>query len=205
MLKFDEPQLLDALRRLPNYARVGFAAACAERQVSSYARFNALTKEGDPASITAALDSIWDDLTGKVALEELLKQHLERSMSLIPGSDGGGFAAIRAAAEDAVAAVVYTLRARLTSCSQEAAWAARRAYEAIDHHILSRLNTSVITPDIEQFVVANPLIQAELQRQDLDLSELTKLTRSKADVVPTIVKLRNRAKKDALKFLSLDS
>jgi len=107
-------------------------------------------------------------------------------------------------AEDAVASIIYALRTRLSGSSQEALWAARRAYESLDQHVMSRLNKVVVTPDIERRVLADPLIQAELERQQRDLSDLVESS-NQADLARRIVRLRDRAKRDAERFMHLDA
>jgi len=75
-------------------------------------------------------------------------------------------------AEDAVAAAAYALRCRENGSSQEAAWASRRAYEALDSYVIERNDPDLQTDQGETQVLTDPLVQAELARQHRDLDEL---------------------------------
>lgn len=97
---------------------------------------------------------------------------IERCMSLIPREDEGPWIEQQAAAEDAGTALAYALRCRKTGESQEAAWAARCCYEALDHFVINRDDIDVNEAGAEAAVVADPLVQAELARQQRDLDAL---------------------------------
>jgi hypothetical protein len=73
--------------------------------------------------------------------------------------------------------------------SQASAWAARRAYEALDHHVTHRLGI-----DNEARAAGHPAVQAELIRQRRDLDELHAANEDPADA---ILRLRDRARQEA--------
>lgn len=76
-------------------------------------------------------------------------------------------------ADDAAGAVAYALRCRLTGLSQEAVWAARRAYDAADTVASARYDDAGMNaPGIEDSIAADDLIQQELGRQEDDLRSL---------------------------------
>lgn len=195
MLNYDEPKLIKSLKTLPNYARVAFAAACAERQMAHYARVT--TKSDGLDLVASALDSIWNELMGAPTSDETFRRHLADCMSAMPEPESEE----AIATEDAIASVAYALRARLTGNSQEAAWAARSAYDALDTYVNRRLDTNEITQEIERRILANPLIQAELKRQERDLLDLIELVRNNGDVILIIAALRERAKEAAQNFM----
>ena len=64
-----------------------------------------------------------------------------------------------------------------------------------------RLDTNEITQEIERRILANPLIQAELKRQERDLLDLIELVRNNGDVILIIAALRERAKEAAQNFM----
>ena len=97
-------------------------------------------------------------------------------------------------AEDAVVALVYALEARVTQGSQEAAWSARRAYEALDRFVMYD-DSGVIVMANEQRLLEHPLVQAELARQKRDLDELRAV--GDQDARDVAARLRDRAKEDA--------
>lgn len=64
---------------------------------------------------------------------EEVQENLEQVMKLLPREDDNSWIPEQARAEDAAAAVAYALRCRENGQSTDSAWAARRAYEAVDH------------------------------------------------------------------------
>jgi len=76
--------------------------------------------------------------------------------------------------------------------------AARRAYEALDHFVIDQEGVGVIEPGGETRVLSNPLVQAELARQQRDLREL--LDADEADEPSVVRRLRLRAEEDSKKF-----
>jgi uncharacterized protein YjaG (DUF416 family) len=200
LLHFDEPNLIVRLAKLPNELRVAFAALCAERQLPNYARFSARSGLGDPSVLKEALVSIWEDVQGRPVSNARLEAILERCMALIPNGDEDTEEET-AYADDAAAAVAYTIRARLAGDPQEAAWAARRAYEAVDHFIVSQLNSTIVERDQEGNIASHPLAQAELMRQQDDLKDLLSVSAEKPVPTSLISDLRDRARRDAELFL----
>jgi uncharacterized protein YjaG (DUF416 family) len=200
ILRFDERGLLAQLRRLPNQLRVAFAAACAERQLPNYISFSKVTGTGNPNLLTRILFRIWEDIEGSSASDYDLHKELNSCMSLLP-NDEADSPEQQAYANDAVASVAYTIRARLTDDCREALWAARRAYEALDRYVIAQLNPIIVEPDAENRIVAHPLIQAELRRQRADLSELQQAAMNAANERNVITDLHNRSQMDAALFL----
>lgn len=199
ILRFDERELLAQLKQLPNQSRVAFAAACAERQLPNYANFSKVTGPGDPSLLARILNRIWEDIEGNSATDDELQKKLTLCMALLPNDEAEG-SEQRAYANDAVASVAYTIRARLTGNCQEALWAARRAYEALDHYIIARFNPIIVERDAEIPIVAHPLVQTELRRQRADLSQLQEAAGDQAKERQIVVNLRNRSQTEAALF-----
>lgn len=189
---YDELNIICKLDRLDPTRKVAFAAACAERQLPGYVAFSKTTGRGDPDALRAILERVWRDVMGERMADEELAVVLDRCTSLIPQEDEGPWVTEQAYAEDAASAVVYALRARKAGESQEAAYAARVAYEALDHHVINRLGIEV---DAE--VLAHPIVQEELARQQRDLDELHTFGGDPAEV---IARLRDRARAEAAIF-----
>jgi hypothetical protein len=96
-----------------------------------------------------------------------------RAAQLIPPEDDGWDDVERAYAEDAAAALGYAFRARMTGDPQEAAWASRRAYEAIDHFVQGKSSGTTLD---DAAILSHPLVQSELARQERDLNDLAAMT-----------------------------
>jgi hypothetical protein len=120
---------------------------------------------------------------------EQVHEALARCMALIPGENDKIDVDEYAYAEDAVTALAYALRALKTGEPQEAAWAARRVYEAACYHVIHRLG---IEDDMQ--ALAHPIVQAEIARQCRDVEALLE---PRPDSVELFFSLRERAKAEA--------
>jgi hypothetical protein len=105
-------------------------------------------------------------------------------------------------AQNAGMAVAYALRTRLTGEAQEAAWAARVAYEALDNFVINKEDIDTSKPGSELRVLSHPLMQAEFERQERDLRELLA---SGHRIVEIVQRLRERARSDATLFFGTSS
>ncbi len=192
VLHYDEAGLVGALGRVSAQLRAAFAAACAERLLPAYVAFSARTGRGDPAALAEILERIWKDVLGDKRDVKEVRAELARCMALIPGGNDERWVDEQAYADDAASAVAYTLRTLESGEPQEAAWAARRAYEALDHHVMHRLGI-----EGEDQILRHPLVQAELSRQRRDLDALLGVARDTDRSTQVIAELRGRAKAEA--------
>jgi uncharacterized protein YjaG (DUF416 family) len=191
-LRYDEREIIRNLDQLDPAAKVSFAAACAQRQIPGYITFSKQTGRGNSDALIAILERVWLDALGSKRSDDEVLLDLERCMALLPNEDDGPWMSEQAYAEDAVSAVIYALRARNTGESQEAAYAARTAYEALDHHVINRLGV-----DDDERVLMHALVQAELVRQYRDLDELRGCPGGLAEA---IARVQERAKAEAATF-----
>jgi uncharacterized protein YjaG (DUF416 family) len=195
ILSFNEQSLVGELTRLPLPFRVVFAAASAERLLPAYISFSRQTGRGDPTALTAILERLWLDAQGDRMDTRQVQENVDLSMSLIPQEDAISWVSEQAWAEDAAAAVAYALRCRLNGQAQEAAWAARRAYEALDHFVIAREGIDTSKAGAEAQVLSHPLVQAELLRQQRDLGEL--LAADQQDLLRVAQRTHQRAKAES--------
>jgi hypothetical protein len=200
-LDFDESDLIARLARLPSKLRVAFAALCAERQLPNYIQFSERSGWGNPTVLKDALESIWRDVQGQPLTKAELETILERCEPFIPTGEEDTKEET-AYAEDAATSLAYTIEARLTDDPQKAAWAARRAFNAVYDSIMSEIDSTTITREHQEFVRSHPLVQAELRRQQADLKELQLASAEKSFPASVISKLRDRARRDAELFLN---
>ncbi len=203
-LRFDETQLVGILNRLDTEGRVAFAAACAERLLPAYVAFSNRTGRGEPATLRSILTRLWDDLAGDLMAESEVQANVKACMELLPREDEGPWVVEQDFADDAVAATAYTLECRKSGNAQEAAWAARRAFEALDEFVANRENIDWSVPDAEARalalarILAHPLVQAELARQRRDLDELGGV--GQGNLRRVLGRFRERAKAEGLIF-----
>jgi uncharacterized protein YjaG (DUF416 family) len=198
MIRYEEKKLVQELERLPRRLRTVFAAACAERLLPAYRRFEKRSRRGDSKELATILKRLWDDLEGTSMTSEEVEAMIAKCMTLIPREDEGPWIEEQAAAEDAGAAVAYALRCRKSGESQEAAWAARRCYEALDHFVVNRDNIDTNAPGAEERIFGDPLVQAELLRQQRDLDDLMN-----AGIENAVTMIHLRAKDEAPLFFSM--
>jgi hypothetical protein len=198
MRTFHERRLIRALKSLPNSHKTAFAAACAERQMTSYRVFAMEQGREFPDPIERALAELWSDLLGEHG-SEVREEQIDALIGFIP-QDVAQEEWTQAFnnAQNAGIATAYALRTRIRDDVQQAAWAARIAYEALDDFIVNSGNIDTNKPGAENRVLAHPLVQAELARQDRDLDDL----RDHADSAHIIANIRDRARAEATSFLS---
>ena len=89
-------------------------------------------------------------------------------MSLLP-EESDDWVIGHALADDALSSLAYAIRCLLTPEPQEAAWAARRAYEAADQSAIRVLGALAGSPNTEAAIKSHGFVQRELARQRMDL------------------------------------
>jgi uncharacterized protein YjaG (DUF416 family) len=197
-IRFDEKQLSQRIEQLAREDRAAFAAACAQRLQVAYSKFSTKTGRGNPGALRGILVRLWNDLSGKNVMSDVeIDAEIEACTELIPREDDGPWVMEQAAADDAASALAYSLRCRRTGQAQEAAWAARRAYEAVDHYVINTEHINTNSPGAEARILSHPLVHAELARQQRDLDELLRRT-------VTVGSLRERSGMEAAIFLPID-
>ncbi len=201
MLHFDEPVLVKTIEALEPRLRVAFATACAERLRPAYLRFTTRAQRGEPVEFEANLDRLWLDLAGQCMTDEEVATGLDSCMRIIPHPDDVPWFEEQIYAEDGGAALAYAMSCRADGQSQNAAWAARRAYETLDQYVGRHENVDWNVPGAEDFALAHGLIQSELFRQQRDVAELGRA----ADPARAIGELRERAKREAASFFGASS
>lgn len=175
-IQFNERERLSALASLSLGGRVAFAASCATRLLPAYSRFSVEAGRGDPQAVQSIASRLWSDLKGETMSDQNLRLVVDQCEDLIPGENQEPWIASQAYADDAVSALAYALRCRISSDPQDAVWASRRALDAVDSFVCNVLMPGVETSDIYKNVQSHPLVQAELERQRRDLAELAEMT-----------------------------
>lgn len=197
-LRFDEAALIAKLDRVGRELRVAFAGMCAERIVSACPAYEAVSGWRGGDVVRELLDRLWADLLGRPMSSEELGEAIETCMRAIPVEGERPWTPYEAYAEDAAAAVAYALQVRDTGQSREAAWAARRAYEAVDAYAIREFGIDINEPGAEVRILEHPTVQKELQCQLLDVDSMLDMARQHVNVGPgELRRLRGRAMKCA--------
>jgi hypothetical protein len=171
MYSFDENALVSELGTLPSRGRIAFAAAAATRQLGSYERLaRGLGAESvqRPREIAVQL---WADLHAAAVDRAAWSVRLDEVMALLP-EESDDWVIGHALADDALSSLAYAIRCLLTPEPQEAAWAARRAYEAADQAAIRVLGVQPGSLNAEVAIKSHGFVQRELARQRSDLSLL---------------------------------
>lgn len=146
-------------------------------------------------ALRTALSRLWYELSEDGLSDLELSPSAKACEALVPREDDEPWIESQPCAEDAAAALVYALESTTRDGSQEAAWAARRAYEAVHHFLMSEEPGVIVTAAAESRVREHPLVQAELTRQRRDLDDL--LAARNREVREVAARLRARAKAEA--------
>jgi uncharacterized protein len=191
--EYDEPAMLRRLNTLGLRQRVAFAALCAERLLRAQ---NALLREAHAPELdkpSLILAKLWGDLAGEAMTPEELKISLERCVTLAPTEDEA-WELPEALTAEACCAVAYSLGCRLSGDAQEAEWAARQSYNALDFFVGTTYDIDYSKPGGEERLLEHPLVQRELCRQQRDLAELAESANLEEE---TLQQMRRRAEVEA--------
>ena len=123
---YDEAEIASCLAGRSLAVRAAFSCACAERLMPSFGWFCALAGTSDFNVVRAALDAAWTPggAGARAATDDVL--------AAMPPNDEGELFLGSAVAQNAVAAVGYSLEVRDNGAVQAAVWAARQLYVAAD-------------------------------------------------------------------------
>jgi hypothetical protein len=168
MNNFNETELVRRLHKLTPLGRFAFALCCAIRQLNVFQQYSqsVFSNPGDWLREIAA--TLWDQLGSEKLDADGRKEHLDKVMASLP-EEQNEWAPLHAYADDALSSFAYAIQCSLDQSPQEAAWAARRAYEAADQAAIRSLGISFDEPNAESRILSHPIVQRELDRQQRDL------------------------------------
>ena len=145
------------------------------------------------------MDRLWDSLDGAPLSSDEITIVIDQCLAHMPKEtdEADVWTQHHAQAEDAAASIAYALRTHLTGEAQEAAWSARRAYEALDSQVVNELDIDPSDLGAEDQILGHAAIQQELARQHRDLADLSALANSPDEARIAIETLRTRAHREA--------
>lgn len=179
MTNFNETVLVQTLALFSPRVRVAFAASAAHRLLENfqiYSRHYQFTPVTHPEKI---LERLWDQLHSAQIDDQYWSETLDQVMASFP-DESEKWSIWRPLADDALASLAYASECLRNSDAQEAAWAARRAYEAADQAAIRILDIQPGTPDAERTILAHPVVQRELERQERDIDMCKRLNEKAA-------------------------
>jgi uncharacterized protein YjaG (DUF416 family) len=168
METFDEHRLREQIGRLTPMRQTLFAAMVAARMAAIYRVYCQRQNTGNLPCFQSALAFVWEQLPATTPDRAGAERHLAHVMELIPEQDEN-WGPLSARADDSASTLAYTLRSLIASKPEEAAWAARRAYETADG-LVSQGPNITLGGGNEAAISENPLIQSELKQQKADFA-----------------------------------
>jgi uncharacterized protein YjaG (DUF416 family) len=172
VLNYDESALKQRLSAMPEKSIVAFALCCATRQLNAfeaYADKFLPEKREVPRRI---VEELWATVSVGEDTPIIWSEQLAVVEGIYP-EEQDHWAPLHVYGGNALSSLIYTIRCLMTSADvQEAAWAARIAYESADQAALRFLGDARGSSEIEQQVLASDIVQSELHRQSDDLDAL---------------------------------
>lgn len=169
MYNFDEKNLVVQLAATTQIAKTGFALSVATRLLPMYVEYTKMAKIELNSLPSSCVGTLWDiAISARIHQMDEVETASNTLLNLMPG-DNDPWNEYHPLAEDAIAAIVYALRSYLTNDPQEAAWAARRSYEAADQFAIRQLDIDFQDKGVEHTLLSHPIVQQELMRQNRDL------------------------------------
>ncbi len=170
--RFSESDLEGRLRPLDAALTLAFGAACGERLLPCYRKFNEEAGWGNEAQLRTGLDLIWRRALGRDEVsDDEVSQALAACEAVAPDSEE--FTSLyTSSAQDAVFAICALLDYLLESELGKVVLAARYPTDSIDLLVQELEGMEAGNVDLEASILASPLMQQELRRQRRDLEAL---------------------------------
>lgn len=156
------------LEKLDSRRQLAFGAACCERLLPNYKAFQEDTGWGSISPIQDALNLVWSFVSGQQPSFGDVKYVLDECESVGPDSDD--FESLRTGfAQDACFAVCSLLDYLLNSNPERIVQAATYATDSVDLFVQELEKMAPNDPELEQKILAHPLMQRELAQQEKEL------------------------------------
>lgn len=171
MLEFKEQVIRRQLDVASKMGVFSFALAAASRLISCYEKYSTLEFGSVNRYPRQIKNLLWKTCLSNDALISIrdLEKYLSDVMQLLP-DESHRWTESHIYADHGLAALAYAIRYKISEDPQEAAWAARRSYEAADQYAIKHSGIDVNAPDAEEAILAHQVVQRELCRQKRDIA-----------------------------------
>lgn len=184
---FNGDALLKRLKQLRDKQQLAFGASCCDRLLPNYLAFQNDTGWGDIEPLQKALDLVWSFLEGQSYSADNIRQLAALCENVAPDSED--FTSLYVSfAQDACFAICGLLDFLLVSDARKIVQAATYAMSSVDLYVQEIENMESNAPDLEQKILAHPLMQRELKKQREDFENIAQAPILNADF---LVHLRN--------------
>lgn len=206
MPRLDVNELRKSLGILPHKHQMVFAASCCERLFPNYRAFTLLEHWGRPQLLRTTLDEIWKSVEEEALSRERVLTLIQAMNTITPHTED--FTSIFVSlAEDAVAAVIYTLEHHLDGDVERVVLVARKVVESVESYLeavngVSLLQRKKRHPELtheewmremnrfDQWIDQDaPLMIAEIEQQAWDLQKLHSHPKLTKDMLHEMVSL----------------
>jgi hypothetical protein len=169
---FDATSLRAAIDSIPVSLRAAFACACGIRLDSAARQSGSVVSDDELALYQRIESAVLDGLSAPQDHPAVWPSLLRECMDRISVDDDEVLDVAEMLRDDCRASYAYALRSGISGNSQDAVWAAQRAYEAADR-IANRNTTTDDEGEYDEFeLISHPIVQRELARQMRDLKSL---------------------------------
>jgi hypothetical protein len=196
----------DALDRLPANLKTVLAAACTQRQAEIFRIYAGRAKAKTSHTFDEILDSVWRDESSRAIPHRELVELEILGKKLMP-SNKVRHSIYQANAECAVISLLRCIRVRISGQTRDVILAAAQSFDSIDSFLTNPIGRTpeidIAKPGADILVANHPLMLAEHQRQEKDLSELQEAATDPSDIADAIDKIRNRAVGDEKAYLPI--
>jgi hypothetical protein len=168
MFSYDKKGLLGQLAALPQPARLACATAAATRLMPACERYALVAATGREGRAREIVAELWQCILTDDPAQQPWPEVLDEVMSMIPGKEVEG-GLLTQMAEDALASLAYAIRCLLVDHTGQAEAAVGREYDAVDQAAIKLTGVVPNTPKKEALLLAHPIIQRALGRQQKDL------------------------------------
>jgi uncharacterized protein len=174
MLTFDEKYILVESQKLSLWQRIAFMAYCCERMLPNYIKFFEDTSAGYPQALRTGLDRIWAWIESDVISEDIFDS-LKACDGASPSTEWHA-STYTSAALDAANAVAITLDELHRNTGTQQVDVASLARDTIDIYIQNKEEIDPLSNDFEGHILANVLMQKELEIQNESIRTLASLS-----------------------------
>lgn len=186
-MTFDRPETARVLSTLPFWHRLAFAASCCERMLPNYVAFHRMERWGDPAPLEQGLDYLWRCTLTHDANPLVVHRLIAACEPVVPDTED--FESVFCSlALDAANSVLLGLEACVGDDVERLAEIAELCVDGIIRY-LERVNDPIAVPHLVldqstyTYVLASPLLRAELDKQRRDLAALAVCQRLDAHII----------------------
>ncbi|WP_146069018.1 DUF416 family protein [Cryobacterium sp. M23] len=168
MRTYDERAVLARLEPLDRRAKTAFAAACAQRLFPLFERYaRVVNHPAQSQRLALILAGAWDLASGQA--DDMQQMEAEAS-TMVPDEDDDGWVLESGYAQNAAAAVAYTISTWRKDDAQHAVWAALQMYEVADYAFWrTKPNADVNDRGPDSAVLRSEFVQTALSAIDRDL------------------------------------